>query len=76
MAECFNALPECQKAGESVGVLMAEKKSGNFEGHKTRFPDRSSRQCPWGIHIRNYEEEKKPNSTGFVTWFACGIPRN
>ena len=61
----LNALSECFKAGENVGVLVAIRELGNSEGHKIRFPDRSLSQYPWGMHICDIEEEN-----------ARGIPRN
>ena len=62
--------------GESEGVLIAVRVLGNTEGYKIRIPDRSLIRYAWGMHICDYDEEKKGNSTCFMTGYACGIPRN
>ena len=70
MAEWLNTLSECQKAGESVGVLITIREFGNTEGHKIRFLDQSLVQYLRGMHFCDKEEEKL---AGFMTWYACGI---
>ena len=56
MAKWLNTLSKCQKV---VGVLIGEREFGNTEGYKIRFPDWSLIQYPRGIHICDYDEEKK-----------------
>ena len=38
MAECFNTLPECQKAGDGVGLLMAAKSLEILKGIRLDSP--------------------------------------
>ena len=66
------SLSECQVAGVSVGVQITVREFENTEGHEIRFTDQSLVQYPWGMHICDYEEEKR--AIGFLTWYAFGIP--
>ena len=47
----------------------------NTEGYEIRFPDQSLVQYQCGMHICDYEEEKKitRRAIGFLTWYAFGI---
>ena len=71
----ISSLSECQIAGVSVGVQITVREFENTEGYEIRFPDQSLVQYPCGIHICDYEKEKKitRRAIGFLTWYAFGI---
>ena len=67
---------ECrQKVGDSVGVLIAVRNVLNTEAHKIKFPDRSLIQFPWGMHICDYDEEKKKKENVAGPNRYCGCLR-
>ena len=64
----ISSLSECQIAGVSVGVQITVREFENTEGHEIRFTDQSLVQYPWGMHICDYEEEKRKHKTR--AWFS------